>query len=431
MKKMLQTVVYVLALSVLFQACSSDSDSSTDSSNDGGNNDMMAPTTYEFYDADENSTVVYSGQVVRNLIITDIKGLVSSDPSLLVGMYENTEANQARTITSGTGSFPAVQSTYGDISGSNLNGKIASTGDGYGIDDCTVAGYGMEPDVLVRAWMDAASSGPYSSDGIDIGQMLQKSLMGLVSYYQGTSKYLGVVLDQDNTGPDGDNYYTKREHYWDESFGYFGASADYLNRTDAEIKSTVYNDSNGDGSIDFLSENCTGLSINAAKRDDGSSNMYDFTGTIMSAYLEGRHLISTGGSDADVAAQRTIIVNAWEKLLAANAIHYINDTVGDIGDGSAWAGTETAACTADTELCQDYTKHWSEMRGFAVGLQYNRYKLISDTDLASVYTLMGAAPVWIGTAGAEATLQFKADLLAARDILQSAYGFDADVVANW
>jgi hypothetical protein len=71
------------------------------------------------------------------------------------------------------------------------------------------------------------------------------------------------------------------------------------------------------------------------------------------------------------------------------------------------------------------------MRGFAVGLQYNRYKLISDTDLASVYTLMRAAPVWIGTAGAEATLQFKADLLAARDILQSAYGFDADVVANW
>ena len=431
MKKMLQTIIYVLALSVVFQACSSDSDSSTDSSDDGGSNDMMAPTTYEFYDADGNSTVVYSGQVVRNLLITDIKSLVGSDPTLLVGMYENTEANQARTITSSTGSLPTVQSTYGDISGSNLNGKIAATGDGYGIDDCTVAGYGMEPDALVRAWMDAASSGAYTSDGIDIGQLMQKSLMGLVSYYQGTSKYLGVVLDQNNTAPDGDNYYTKMEHYWDESFGYFGASADYLNRTDAEIKSAVYNDSNNDGSIDFLSENCTGLSINAAKRDDGSSNMYDFTGTIMGAYLEGRYLISTGGSDADIAAQRTIIVNAWEKLLAANAIHYINDTVEAIGDGSAWAGTETAACTADTVLCQDYAKFWAEMRGFAVGLHYNRYKLISDADLASVYTLMGSAPVWIGTAGADATLQFSADLLTARDLLQAAYGFDADVVAGW
>ena len=434
MKKTLQITIYVLALSVVFQACSSDSDSSTDSSDNGGSNDMMAPTTYEYYDADGNSTVVYSGQVVRNLIITDIKGLVSSNPSLLVGMYENTEANQGRTITSGTGSFPAIQSTYGDISGSNLNGKIASTGDGYGIDDCTVAGYGMEPDALVRAFMDAAFSGAYSADGIDIGQMLQKSLMGLVSYYQGTSKYLGVVLDQDNTSPDGDNYYTKMEHYWDESFGYFGASADYLNRTDAEIKSTVYNDSDGDGSIDFLTENCTGLSINAAKRDNGSSNMYDFTGTIMNAYLEGRHLISTAGSDAEIEAQRTIIVNNWEKLLAANTIHYINDTVEAIGDGSAWSGTETAACTVDTtspshQLCKDYAKYWAEMMGFAVGLRYNSFKTISDADLASVYTHM-ASPVWVGDEGAD-VMQFKADLLAARDILQAAYDFDADVVAAW
>ena len=149
----------------------------------------------------------------------------------------------------------------------------------------------------------------------------------------------------------------------------------------------------------------------------------------MGAYLEGRHLISNGGSNTEIEAQRTIIVNTWEKLLAANAIHYINDTVGDI-DGGAWTGSETAACTTDNELCQDYAKHWSEMRGFAVGLHYNRYKLISDTDLASVYDLMGAAPVWIGDEGAD-VIQFKADLLSARDILQAAYGFDADVVANW
>ena len=426
MKKMLQIIIYVLTLSILFQACSSDS--TTDP-----NAESMTPQTYEFYDADENSTVAYSGQVLRNVIITDIKSLVNSEPSLLVGMYENTPANQTRPITSGTGSFPTVQSTYGDISSTaHLSNKIALVGDDYGINDVTVYGYNMEPDALVRAWMDAAVSGPYSSDGIDIGQILQKSLMGLVSYYQGTSKYLGLLFDKDNdtaSDPANGEYYTDMEHYWDESFGYFGASADYNLRTDTDIASTVYNDSNGDGEIDFLTENCTGLSINAAKRDNGSSDEYDFTGTIMSAYLEGRHLISSGASNAEIEEQRTIIVNNWEKLLAANAIHYINDTVGDIGDGSAWTGTETAACTSDNELCQDYTKHWSEMRGFAVGLHYNRYKLISDADLASVYTLMGAAPVWIGDEGAD-VIQFKADLLSARDILQAAYGFDADVVAN-
>ena len=385
MKKMLQTMMCVITLIIVFQACSS--------STDEAGSELMAPTTYEFFDAENNSTVVYSGQVVRNLLITDIKSLVSADPSLLVGMYENTEANRLRSIASASG-LSTVQATYGDVSSSNLNGKIATTGDGYGIDDCTVSGYSMEPDALVRAWMDAAASGSYSSDGVDIGQMLQKSLMGLVSYYQGTSKYLGLIFDKDNTTP-GESFYTDREHYWDESFGYFGASKDYLNRTDAEIRSSASNDSNADGEIDFLSEFSSGISINAAKRDDGSSNMYDFTSTIMGAYLEGRYLISTGGSDAEVGAQRTIIVNNWEKLLAANAIHYINDTVGDINGGTGWTGNETASCTADTQLCQDYTKHWSEMRGFALGLHYNRYKLISETDLASVYNLMGASPVWI------------------------------------
>ena len=98
---------------MLFQACSSDS--TTDP-----NSESMVPQTYEFYDADENSTVAYSGQVLRNLIITDIKSLVSSDPSLLVGMYENPDAYQTLSITSGTGSFPTVQSTYGDISSSDI-----------------------------------------------------------------------------------------------------------------------------------------------------------------------------------------------------------------------------------------------------------------------------------------------------------------------
>ena len=420
----------MLALSMVFHACSSDDDPVDPVEPDTA----IAPDVYEFYDADGNSTVVYTGQVVRNLLIDDLKSNVTADPSILVSMYENDDANQSRAIGS-LSDQPTVQTTYADFSNtSNLMGKIASTGDGYGIDDCIVSGYNMEPDDLVRAWFTAAADGNYSSDGLNIQQMVQKGLMGLVSYYQGTSKYLGLVTEQDNSGPDGTNYYTKMEHYWDESFGYFGASADYLNRTDSQIQ-TGYYDTNNDGSIDFLSENCIGSGVYAAKRDDHSNdtydNFYDFTTEIMGAYLEGRHLISTGGSEDDIIAQRTIIVNNWEKLMAANVIHYINETVEDIGDGSAWTGSETAACTADTELCQNYSKHYSEMRGFAIALAYNRYMLITSTDLESVYSYMGSAPVWIGDAGADATLQFKADLLSARDLLQTAYMFDANVVAEW
>ncbi len=71
------------------------------------------------------------------------------------------------------------------------------------------------------------------------------------------------------------------------------------------------------------------------------------------------------------------------------------------------------------------------MRGFAIALAYNRDRLIGDTDLASMYTYIGIAPLWIGEAGAEATLQFKADLLSARDLLKDAYMFDANVVEGW
>ena len=43
-------------------------------------------------------------------------------------------------------------------------------------------------------------------------------------------------------------YYTDMEHYWDESFGYFGASADYNKDWYWHCKYR-YNDSNGDGKL--------------------------------------------------------------------------------------------------------------------------------------------------------------------------------------
>ena len=409
MKKMLQTIIYMLALSIVFHACSEDP-----ASNDGDSDSTTAPTTYEFYDADENSTVVYSGQVVRNLLITDIKSLVSEDPSLLVGMYQNSEANQARSIASASG-LSTVQTTYGDVSSSNLSGKIASTGDGYGIDDCVVAGYGMEPDVLVNAWFDAAASGSYSSDGLDIGQMTQKGLMGLVSYYQGTSKYLGLVLDKDNTTPGEGNFYTDMEHYWDESFGYFGASRTYNTLADDNARKSS-SDTDGNGTIDYMTEYNFDWATYAAKRDiacatAGCTSDADFTGDIMGAYIEGRTLIHNEGALDDITAQRLIIQNSWEKLVAANVIHYANDVASKIESGSG------------------ILHSWAEMRAFSMALQYNSAKLISDSVLSDVITLMGVTPP------AEADYTTYQTTLTGTDgvvsKLQEAYMFEDTNVNNW
>ena len=94
----------------------------------------------------------------------------------------------------------------------------------------------------------------------------------------------------------------------------------------------------------------------------------------------------------------------------------------------AWTGSETAACTSDTDLCQDYSKHWSEMRAFAMALQFNSMKIISDGILETVYDYLGTAPVFPGEGDVSA---YRADLLMARDLLQSAYGFSDATVAGW
>ena len=126
------------------------------------------------------STVSYTGQVVRNLIINDIK---SADASIMMSMYENDASNQLREIAA-LADEATVQSTYGEISSSNLSGKIAKTDGCLITAGCDVEGYGMDPDQLVQAWFNAAAAGDYSADGLDVRQMIQKLLIGTVSYYQ-------------------------------------------------------------------------------------------------------------------------------------------------------------------------------------------------------------------------------------------------------
>ena len=115
-----------------------------------------------------------------------------------------------------------------------------------------------------------------------------------------------------------------------------------------------------------------------------------------------------------------------EKLFAANTIHYINDTIDDI-DG-VWVGDEVASCTSDNDLCQDYSKHWSEMRAFAMALQFNSMKTISDGILETVYDYLGTAPVFPGEGD---VVVYRQNLLLARDLLQTAYGFSDATASAW
>ena len=110
---------------------------------------------------------------------------------------------------------------------------------------------------------------------------------------------------------------------------------------------------------------------------------------------------------------------AWEKAFAATVVHYINDTIAD---------TEAIGTSGYSFL--DHAKHFSEMKGFALGLQFNPKKQISDADFVLLHAYLRDAPVLATAAQIERDL-YVTELLAARDILQLAYGFSQANVEGW
>lgn len=281
-----------------------------------------------------------------------------------------------------------------------------------------------------------------TDNGTDLNQLIQKFLLMSVAYSQATDDYLdedkGLAADNISGDKDGTKDYTSLEHQFDEGFGYFGAARDYLAYNDNEISAKVssdedgrsdwngYHDSDGDGEIDLSSEFNFGNSVNAAKRDRGTAsntNPTDYTKQAMDAFLNGRKLINDNAGMAltedqmsELLTYRDAAVEAWELSIAATVVHYINDLNADLDNvGSDDFDYETVA------------KHFSEMKGFALGLQFNPYSPLTDAQFEEVHTLFKDAPVFT----ADNVAAYQADLIKARNILEDALDFDAENVANW
>lgn len=441
--------------------------------------------TYTFNNATANaSSVSYSGQIARHLLIAELNNYISSGLQAdldsgaitteqaaldrLVSYYDGDwELEVAdRTLTTST-IVKAKQTKFGDVSSSskNLDGKIAGN-DAVGQHkdwSTEFVAFGAKgsqsPEQLIRALLTeiAANAGQtlagnvrqdalgnditkvyLAADGRDLKQLVQKILLGSVAFSQGADDYLdndtdGKGLLSDNTALVEGKDYTSLEHQFDEGFGYFGAARDYLDYSDDEIANkggreawAGMHDTNGDSEIDFNSEYNFGHSQNAAKRDRGTAsrtNPTDLTAEAMNAFLKGRKVIADANTTALTDAQKTELfmyrdaaLMAWEKSIAATAVHYINDTTDDYAN---W-GTGSFSYA-------DLAKHWSELKGFLVSLQFNRLSPLTDAQFEQANTLIGDAPVLVDANVAA----YLTDLKQARDILQAAYGFDAENVANW
>ena len=435
-KKCQWLAVLLTVASLFLVACGSDEDTEDGDVDGEAGATIEIPQAYVFDSrfVEGESSVSYSGQVVRNLLLQDLKATTDSvgkdgarpiAVSDMLKLYEYDDALNLKTLTT-TGGLAASESHYSALStGKNLVGKIS---------DEPVIGYNRTADDLVREWFKAIADNSQDSDklgtpmayttddGVDMSQMINKVLIGAVPYYQATGVYLNGLLERDNSeARDGTDPYTSMEHGWDEAFGYFGAARDYARYSDAQLAGSVDDftfDSNGDGSIDFKSEYNFGLSRNAGKRDKGGSGV-DFTQQIFNAFLAGRTAITNQGSVAEISAHRQTAAEGMEKVIAATVVHYINDTLSDM----------SALGTPDENIA-NLNKHWAEMKGYTVALQYNPFRLISDGQLAELHGIMGEAPIYDEPGSNNYKTQV-ANYERAKVVLQTAYGFSNDNMANW
>jgi len=462
--KLIKGVALISVMGML-AACGSDSDSK-----DKG----TALTTYTFDSklVEGESSVNYTGQQARQLLIGELKTFIGSD-ALQVGntgtheaalanlnrIYADGVSTSGESLTEinvyGTGNVTDIsisvdspltlaQADYSEVFATvgtkSLKEKLAGIDNNLSMTqfigwDVTAADEHSKPDALIQTWFDEIATMATDADtettyvnteGHDLKQLVQKFLFGAVTYSQAARDYLKAdkgLLKQNTTADKEGKAYTSLEHQWDEGFGYFGAAIHYLSKTDAEIKASSVIDANNDGVVDLLGgEYNYGLAVYASKMDI-STGSTDYSKQAMEAFIEGRELIQANigtdpvageGYHAELVEISERALAAMEKVIATAAIHYINSTITDI-----------EAYTTDISTV---AKHWSEMKGFALSLQFSPIAIISEADLEAVHDLIGQSPKTSLDTDIDGYI---ADLKTARTKLQTAYGFDSEAVKAW
>lgn len=451
--------------------------------------DAMPPAevAYEFESrfASGQSSVEYSGQVLRQVLIAELTsyigkltdevetkppadGAVATALEFYLAFDSSTGGDVMLSIST---TPPLLQKTFNDVSMDRqlldkLAGNDASTdhepwntpgsfvGWSEGGEDADTPTelvrywFGLLDDLAFQRGQGTVPEGPdgepidkvyVTAAGQDLQQLIQKFLTVGVTFSQGADDYLDDDIDgkgilSPNTR-NGEAPYTTLEHAWDEGFGYFGAARDYDLYSDEELSGAggrdgyqSYHDSTGDGSIDLTREYNFAISVNCAKRDLDSAEPTNFTKDAFDAFVAGRAIIAEAGETLTedqrtaLTMQSDIAVSAWEKCIAATVAHYINETLADMNA----FGTEEYSF-------EDHAKHWSELKGFSLGLQFNpESPMLEGTRFADFHARIGDAPVLPNDEGGQDAIDaYKAALLEARDIVQEAYDFSQANVEAW
>lgn len=361
------TKTLLLSIGIIALSCSkSDDDDSTTS------NSINLPSTYNF----EN--VSFTGQENRLNMLSEIVSYIKTantgatlSQTQLEDMFLNNGYNWSNTTLSGvTKQLGNKVSDEAQIDFPGWFGAIEAAS------NSTVAGSNGVAGLVSSN--DAAKTYLFDPSGLEHAQLIEKGAMGAIFYYQANTVYFGdskMNVDNDSViiGKG-----TDMQHHWDEAFGYFGAPLNFA-------------------AADFTYASGSAYDRFWLKYTNGRNDVLNLNKTLMTSFIKGREAIGRKDNvDRDEAISE--IRTAWEKISAATAIHYLNGAKADFADDALRMH----------QLSEAYAFIWS--------LKFNPEQVLTDVQIQDDILNTYFGNLWNISI---------ADINTVRDLLSSAYGFDA------
>ena len=235
-----------------------------------------------------------------------------------------------------------------------------------------------QPGIVTKA--DGSGSYFLNADGVEYSEIIEKTLMHAVFYYQACEVYtregkIGDAVDNTIVTP---GKGTDMEHHWDEAFGYWGV--------DTNVTAS-----------NFESADLKYFGKYAKKGEAVGIPTFQ---NLLGSFIKGRYGISNMDyTMRDEAAAE--VRQYWEMVAVTTGMHYLNGAIANVGDDAKFYH----------ELSEAYT--------FIQGLAYNQDRLISTSDWAAMLGLLEV------NGEASFTGVSVADLNSIKDQLASIYGLEA------
>ena len=285
------------------------------------------PTSYEFKNASNISTVDFSGQKVRLVMLDEISTLMGGTSPVteatLIDMYNGTGFTDASLNTSGKKLSDKTAASVDYFSGINAEQtSIRETFKALFKDAESLTSGSTEASAGVAGYyMDGTKKRYFNANGLEPQQVFSKGIMGACLLDQILNNYLSKnkldagsnVANNTSKVLEAGKTYTTMEHAWDEAYGYIYGN-DNLTANPAVYK--------------FWSSY-----INQVNADPNFNTVKD---AISNAFIKGRAAISNADyttRDAQVAIIRTEL----SKVPAVRAVFYLNEGKTKLGTANGKA----------------------------------------------------------------------------------------------